>query len=297
MNKPLSRTLWIAVLAVPAACTTDQGTSGQDVATTTPNAVALSITGHTFTAPDTIDAGWTTFRFANHGDDIHYAHIVRVDSGRTVQDLVDGYAAAIRTSGPRPKWIVRFGGPGGAAPHDSANVTERLEPGNYVWICPIEDSTGTPHFVQGEHRTFVVRPTSTDSAAPPVATATIRLMDYGFTVDSAIRAGQHTIRVENVGQDGHDLVLMKLAPGRTAEDVRRAMNPERARRPDEKDQPPVPFESLGTGAGGIAAIRSGMAVYFTTALTPGEYALVCMATAPDGRSHIEHGMIQQIRVQ
>ena len=31
-------------------------------------------------------------------------------------------------------------------------------------------------------------------------------------------------------------------------------------------------------------------------LSPGEYALVRMATAPDGRSHIEHGMIRQNRI-
>ncbi len=51
------------------------------------------------------------------------------------------------------------------------------------------------------------------------------------------------------------------------------------------------------GAGGIAAIRPGMDVFFETNLTPGEYLLVCMATAPDGRSHIEHGMIRQISVR
>jgi len=33
---------------------------------------------------------------------------------------------------------------------------------------------------------------------------------------------------------------------------------------------------------------------FEADLTPGEYVMMCMATAPDGRSHIEHGMIRQI---
>lgn len=37
--------------------------------------------------------------------------------------------------------------------------------------------------------------------------------------------------------------------------------------------------------------------FFDAAITPGEYVLVCMATAPDGRSHIEHGMIRQISVR
>ena len=69
------------------------------------------------------------------------------------------------------------------------------------------------------------------------------------------------------------------------------MNPERARRGDQAGEPPPPLERLGTGAGGIAP---GMESFFDANLSPGEYALV-MATAPDGRSHIEHGMLRQIR--
>jgi len=210
------------------------------------------------------------------------------------------YAEAIRTSAPRPDWLTRFGGPGGAAPGDTSNVTQFLEPGSYVWICPVEDSAGNPHFSKGEFTTFVVRTSSTDTApvAPPTATMSIRLMDYSFAFDAPPAAGHHTIRVQNTGGQGHDLVMLKLAPGKTLEDVRLSLNPERARRADQRDQPAAPLESLvGPGGGGIAAIRPGMEVFFTTTFTPGEYVLVCMATAPDGRSHIEHGMIQQIRIQ
>jgi hypothetical protein len=48
--------------------------------------------------------------------------------------------------------------------------------------------------------------------------------------------------------------------------------------------------------GGIAVIAPGMHVFLEADLAPGEYVLACMATAPDGRSHIEHGMIQQVRI-
>jgi hypothetical protein len=39
-----------------------------------------------------------------------------------------------------------------------------------------------------------------------------------------------------------------------------------------------------------------MEAFFEAELTAGEYVLVCFTTAPDGRSHIEHGMIQQVRI-
>jgi hypothetical protein len=197
--------------------------------------------------------------------------------------------------------VKRFGGPGGAAPGESSTVTQYLEPGPYVWICPVEDAEGTPHFAKGEFKPFVVAaagPAGADRAAAPEADMVIRLEDYSFAMDSAVRAGRQVIRVENAGVEPHDLVLMKLAPGRTAEDIRTWLNPERARRADDKaGEPPPSFEELGTGAGGIAAIGSGMESFFEADLTPGEYVMVCMATAPDGRSHIEHGMIRQIRVE
>lgn len=300
MKQLTLRVLWVAFGIVSPACTTEHERSGRNTAGAAPYVVALSTANHTFQAPDTINAGWATFRFANNGDDIHYAHIVQLDSGRTVPELVSAYAEAIRTSGPRPKWVTRFGGPGGAAPGDSSVVTQHLEPGSYVWICPVEDSGGNPHFGKGEFKAFVVRSASPDAVGPeaaPTATMSIRLMDYAFAIETPLTVGQHTIRVANAGVEPHDLVLLKLVPGKSVEDVIMSLNPERARRADQKDQPAEPLPSIGSLAGGIAAMRSGMEAFFTTTLTPGEYVLLCMATAPDGRSHIEHGMIQQIRIQ
>ena len=294
------RALWLAMALVSSGCAAGEERSQQPASSAAPTLVALSATDGAFHAPDTIDAGWTAFRFTNRGTDIHYAHFVRLDSGRTVPDLVAAYAEAIRTSGPRPKWATRFGGPGGVAPGDSSTVTQYLEPGSYVLICPIEDLAGNPHFGDGEARTLVVRPAGPDAPGPdaaPTATASIRLLDFDFSLEDSLTAGAHTIRVTNAGAEPHDLVMLKLAPGITVEEVVRAMNPERARRPGEAAEPPPSFESLASVAGGIAAIRPGMEVFFTTIMSGGEYLMLCMATAPDGRSHIEHGMVQQVSVR
>lgn len=287
-----------------AACTAGGEADRSEEPAPAPSIVSLSATEYAITAPDTVSAGWTTFRMANRGNEFHYGHIVQLDSGRTVSEMVDAYVTAIRTSGPRPSWVKRFGGPGGAAPGDSSNATQFLEPGSYVWVCPIEDDAGHPHFAKGEFKPFVVRATSgvaSRRAGGPRADAVIRLTDYSFEVEAPLRAGRHTIRVVNAGVDprvyGHDLVVWKLVPGKTVEDVQRALNPERARRPELRDDPAPSLETLGTVAGGIAAIAPGMEVFFETELTPGEYALICMATAPDGRSHIEHGMIQHQTVR
>ena len=76
-----------------------------------------------------------------------------------------------------------------------------------------------------------------------------------------------------------------------------ALLPEKARRPGQSSDPGVSPERLVSLAGGIATIGPGMEAFFEADLTPGEYVLACMATAPDGKSHIEHGMIQQISIR
>lgn len=300
MKHMMAGALLVVFVVVLPACEKEDGVPRQSLATTAPNVVSLTATEYAFQAPDTVPAGWITFRLANQGEEVHYGHIVQLEPGRTVREMVDAYAEAIRTSGPRPKWVRRFGGPGGTAPGDSSSVTQYLEAGSYVWICPVEDSGGHPHFAKGEFTPFVVHaegPIPDKRAAAPEASMVIRLLDYSFAFDAPLRAGRHVIRVENAGVEPHDLVLMKLAPGKTAEDIRTWLNPERARRADQAEDPAPSLESIGTLAGGIAVIAPGMESFFEADFIPGEYVLICMTTAPDGRSHIEHGMIQQISIR
>ncbi len=79
--------LWIAFIAA-SACSTKDKTPRPKSAIATPNVVSLSATEYSFAAPDTIPAGWTTFRLHNHGTDVHYGHMVRLDPGKTVEELV-----------------------------------------------------------------------------------------------------------------------------------------------------------------------------------------------------------------
>lgn len=270
------------VVALLTACSNERGATPQ---ATMPQVVALSLVNGSFEAPDTLDAGWATFRFANLGDEIHYAHAVRLDSARTVSEFLAAYAEAVRTAGPRPTYITRSGGPGGTAPGDTSVVTHIIEPGSYVWICPVDGSDGTPHFAKGEARTFVVRAADPKLApvSPPHATGVIRLINYGFSLDAPLKPGNQTLHVVNEGPDPHDLVMVKLEAGMTARDVASWLR---------TGNGPPPF----TSAGGVAVLAPKMEAYFDTDLAPGDYALFCMATAQDGRTHIEHGMMQQIRV-
>jgi uncharacterized cupredoxin-like copper-binding protein len=80
--------------------------------------------------------------------------------------------------------------------------------------------------------------------------------------------------------------LVKLVPGKALEDFKAWI-----RNPGQ-----TPLDDIGSVAGGVTSLAPGAMAYFEVDLTAGEYLMLCFVTAPDGRSHIDHGMIQQVSV-
>jgi hypothetical protein len=72
------------------------GASGFDPATHTATVHAKDFA---FEAPDSITGGWTTFHLVNDGPNLHHIQLVRLDSGKTIQDL----EAAMKNPGPPPR--------------------------------------------------------------------------------------------------------------------------------------------------------------------------------------------------
>ena len=251
------------------------------------NVVTIIVTDSAYYAPDTIQAGFTTVRLVNKGTDYHMAHLVRLDSGRTVGEFIEAYSEAVRTVGPRPAWAKRYGGPT-AAPQRESSTMQYVEPGTYAMICLIPHDGGPYHFMTGMARGLLVRAGDGAAAAqtPPKPTVVVRLVDYSFILDRPLTVGRQVVRVESKGAQPHEIGMLKLAPGKTVKDFE-----EWARNP--QSPPPVTDESNG----GVAALAPNLDAYFELNLTPGEYVLFCFVTAPDGRPHADHGMIQQIRVR
>ncbi len=274
----------IAIVVSAAGCTPGEEPARTGAATA-PAVITLTATDYAFEAPDSIPAGFTTFRLVNRSEQFHMAQLIKLEAGRTLADFLPAYGQAFRTAGPRPEWATRLGGPGVAEPHGEAAVTQHLEAGNYAWICLVNPPPdGIPHVLKGMAHPFVVLADSAAAArTAPEAAVVIRLADYGFSVSAPLTAGRLMIRVENTGAEPHELGLVKLAPGKNRRDFEAWLE-------NLEGPPPASL------AGGVASLAAAKEAYFEADLTPGDYVLFCLVTAPDGRPHTAHGMIQQVHI-
>ena len=235
-----------------------------------------------FEAPDSVRAGLTTIRLENRGQELHHVQLLRLGETHEFRELEDSVAAG----GRLPEWAEPVGGPNvpGAAPSE---VMLRLREGTYAMLCFIPSaSDGKSHFRKGMlHRLVVVEPEALGRVPEPRADLRIALDDYAFRVDPVLPAGRRVIQVTNAGTHAHELVLFRLAEGKTPEDLlawaSRLIGP-----------PP------GVPSGGTTELAPGGVNYVTADLVPGEYALVCFVHTPgDPLSHAARGMTRQIRVR
>ncbi len=275
-------TVLSTVLVVIGACASSDAPADSPAVAAEPNVVLVTATDHAFDAPAEVPAGMTTFRLANHGQAIHHVIVVRIDSGKTYDELL----AAFAQPGPPPAWATFLGGPNPPAPHGESNATFQLDAGNYALICLVDVPGGVPHIAHGMSRPMVVTPASAAAiAASPAADVTISLFDYNFTLSGPVTAGTRTFEVVGAPGQMHEVVLFRLAEGRTATEMVEWV---------EKMDGPPPGELMG----GTAPAMPGIKVWFKADMAPGSYALVCfIPDHQDGKPHFMHGMVKEFTVE
>jgi hypothetical protein len=239
-----------------------------------PRVVTVNAKDFAYMASDTIQSGMTTFRLINDGTVLHHLLIARLDSGKTMTDLV----AALKKPGLPPRWMVMLGGPNAPDPKAESNATLDVAPGNYALVCFVDLPGGVPHFAKGMIKGLTVVPATGAMAAAPIADDSVALSDYAFTLSKPLSTGHHTFRVVNTSAQPHELELIKLAPGKSVKDLLAWLK--------SPNGPPP-----GNGLGGTTPAAAGMPIYFSADLTAGNYLLICfLPDAKDGKMHVEHGM-------
>lgn len=293
-SPPLMLTLSALVLALAALPTPPAPTRAAPV-----RALTVVARNYAYDVPDTVAAGRTEIRLLNKGTELHHLALVRLEGGHTFAD----YMNAIKAGGPPPAWAKDEGGPNTPAPGGASSAIVDLKPGTYLAICFIPAADGAPHFTKGMAHAFTVvdaariKPAArtaasangwvpngalTDAMAPDV---TLTLSDYKFAFSRPLASGKHMLRIANTASQSHELVLVRLAPGKTAKDVAAWV---------EKMQGPPPGEPIG----GISGMAPGRTNDVPLDLRPGSYGLLCfIPDAKDGKPHVAHGMVQDIVVK
>ena len=216
----------------------------------------------------------------NTGAEPHHAQFMRVNDDATMEQV----QAALEQSPEAAFQFVTFqGGPAGVIPGGTSEVYVDLPAGQYLLVCFLPSPDGVPHVAKGMIMPVTVSDSgdSTTTAAMLPTDTTITFDDFAFEMPDTLSAGHHDIEVVNVGQQPHEMSVLKLADGATADDVNAFFMGQTAG--------PPPFADFG----GMQGIMPGATAVLSLNLEPGTYFASCMIPDPaSGESHLALGMGQ-----
>jgi len=246
------------------------------------------------TDADTLDAGWTTFRFINASPVVHFMLLDKYPEGRTAedaarevgppfQDAMDLINEGKRNEGLAalanlPDWfadVVFRGGAGFTSPGQTSEVTIFMEPGNHVVECYIKNEKGIFHSSMGMVFDLYVTADTTGTVEPSNPTITINLSNEGFeTVPEQIPAGEHLVKVNFNEKEppllANDVQVVKMDESSSLEEVTSWMDWTQTYGLVSTADDPHPAVFLG----GVQDMPEGNSAYFRISLEPGDYAWV-----------------------
>ncbi len=233
-------------------------------------------------APDQVDAGLINVRLFNRGTALRHVELIKVDRERLPQ--IREYVLANDRNVP---WMHALGGPAPAPPGGVSSTTMVLQPGRHVLSCIVPGSpTNRQSFPDGVIKDLLVTtpPGPSRPVSLPAAEHSLRMFEWNFLTDGPLLAGRRTVRVENAGKLAHNLWIVRLAPGRTADQVAAWIT-------DPRGVPP--FEAVG----GSTELEKDKLINITVDLLAGDYVFLCTLYNPlSRRTHVSHGMMKVVRV-
>jgi hypothetical protein len=145
----------------------------------------------------------------------------------------------------------------------------------------LQDDPDEPsNAAKGMFRQLIVAGTPS-RALPPVATATVHLVDFAFSLPS-LTAGRHLLRIINDGKEPHEIFVLRIPEGKTYADLMASFAPG--------------GERIGTPMGGNGAISPGESNWWEIDLPAGNYAVLCFVPSPDGTPHVVKGMAMPLTI-
>ncbi|MBI3791958.1 MAG: hypothetical protein HY275_13920 [Gemmatimonadetes bacterium] len=284
---PAPRPLPLVLLAALAACggAADQkaATDKAAQASVAPPLITVTAKDFAFEMPDTVTGGLVTVKLVNQGPELHHVQFLKLDDGHTYAVMMEGMKK-MKPTDPPPPWVHDVAGPNAPVPGGTSTLTTTLAPGNYAVVCFVDTPDHVPHLMKGmAHPLTVVAPTGAPAAAPASDVA-VTMTDYAWDVAPALTKGAHVLKVKNAAAQSHEMFIVKLDEGKTADDLVKWAE-------TYKGKPPA------TPLGGISAMGAGGEAYLSLDLAPGNYVFLCFVPdAKDGKPHLMHGMMKTFTI-
>lgn len=249
---------------------------------------------------DTVQSGWTTFRFINASPVLHFVFLDHLPGARTSDDLMSEVSPIFQESmdlinqgkpeqagapfARLPEWFAELvfrGGPGFTSPGRTNETTLFLEPGNYVLECYIKTADGVFHWNRGMYVDLHVTDEANGLAPPTDPSLRVTMTDSAFVVDGELKPGGHLVAVhfdergQKPGALGKDIHVARIDAETDLNQVLAWMDVFRVEglvtTPDA--QAPATF------LGGAHEMPYGNIAYFTVELEPGQYLWVSEQSA------------------
>jgi len=231
-----------------------------------------------FEAPDRLAAGLRHIVLENRGTEIHEGMLVKLPKGMSADD----YVTAVKKGSLFPEGALDYSGLGLTSPRVTAEMWLRVDPGQYIIICWNKGHAKTTPV----HR-FTVEETGAADDRPPKEDVVLKLFDYRFELDRALRKGVQVIRVETPGPAMHEVDIFRLREGSTVEDVKRWRK--------ENENGPSPAEALG---GALDSHDITRVVWLRKEFVPGRYVLHCEMPVTNTRlNHADVGMVREFEIK
>lgn len=262
-----------------------------------------------YDGPAEFQSGLTRITLTNDGMMDHHAMLVQLNEGMSIDDL----PGAMEQGLPGLFSLgTAVGGPGSISPGQTTTALHDVAPGNYLMMCLIPDEDGIPHVAKGMVIPITVTQGAEAATYPaPEPDGTIELMDFHFSgLPETVPAGQYLWAVNNTGQQLHEIVIFKNAPGVTYEQVMAIFGAEGGgeatpmAEAEGMESTPMAVGSPEAAGGppftaitGWAPAAPGTGAYFVADLEPGEHFAICFIPDPEtGAPHFALGMIQRLTV-
>jgi hypothetical protein len=260
----------LALVGLMAACgDDDEEAVASDAAVA---AFELSGSGQAakMSGPGSLEAGAVQVDFKNSTKDNAGVTLVRVEAGHTAAQAVKAGRAWGEGNAPLPDWVRFVGGVGSIRSGETSSSVQNLRQGNYAAI-DINTSVFTSFEVTGD-----------GDGELPTSSARVEARDYSFEA-SGLTAGQGRVLFTNTGKEPHFALMAPIKPGKTLDNVRKALE-------TEEGEPPI-FENKTVSTG---VLDGGESQLVDLTLLKGKYALVCfVGDRKGGPPHAFKGMVSE----